>query len=326
MSIEIYFSSFRTRPFEKIPLQTRFVKTSPNLQRPLQLTVLPTLWRDRYWGVSSPSSLSLLLSPSLATSHTLQSGFKEELKTNTEMASDYLNGPGFNSEYKLVYSTNEDAQPLGVFAICDVAPWDFGKAKEANISEQMVLVFNPYHQCRLYHSCSVYFVSSPPIQHEEWWFETIEKATLLYNLNSQVSFLTFFIFNFDADRQYKDQEKLQQLEDEYQVSLFVEECTFTNQLTAEISDSCGQIRFGEQPAERGDPLLWGDDLLLQAGGGSRDLGRSLLPSELQRARLHHGGQMFWIFRQDGVQVQTSKSLHLILWHNNDGSGFSWTWI
>lgn len=36
----------------------------------------------------------------------------------------------------------------------------------------------------------------------------------------QVSYLTFFIFNFDADRQYKDQEKLQQLEDEYQVSLF----------------------------------------------------------------------------------------------------------
>ena len=41
----------------------------------------------------------------------------------------------------------------------------------------------------------------------------------------QVSYLTFFIFNFDADRQYKDQEKLQQLEDEYQVSLFVEECS-----------------------------------------------------------------------------------------------------
>ena len=135
---------------------------------------------------------------------------------------------------------------------------------------------------------------------------------MLYDLNPQVSYLTFFIFNFDADRQYKDQEKLQQLEDEYQVSLFVEECTFTNQLTAEISDSCGQIRFGEQPSERGDPFLRGDDLLLQAGSGSRDLGRSLLPSELQRARLHHGGQMLWIFRQDGVQVQTSKSLHLIL--------------
>ena len=70
------------------------------------------------------------------------------------MASDYLNGPGFNSEYKLVYSTNEDAQPLGVFAICDVAPWDFGKAKEANISAQMVLIFNPCSHCRLYHQCS----------------------------------------------------------------------------------------------------------------------------------------------------------------------------
>ena len=34
----------------------------------------------------------------------------------------------------------------------------------------------------------------------------------------QVSYLTFFIFNFDADRTYKDQEKLQQIEEEYQVS------------------------------------------------------------------------------------------------------------
>lgn len=82
---------------------------------------------------------------------------------------------------------------------------------------------------------------------------------------------------------------------------------YSNQLTAAVSDSCGQIWIGEQPAERGDPFLRGDDLLLQAGSGSRDLGRSLLPSELQRARLHHGGQMLWIFRQDGVQVQTSKS-------------------
>ena len=41
--------------------------------------------------------------------------------------------------------------------------------------------------------------------------------------NHQVSYLAFFIFNFDSDRKYKDQEKLQQLEDEYQVSL-IEEC------------------------------------------------------------------------------------------------------
>ena len=41
--------------------------------------------------------------------------------------------------------------------------------------------------------------------------------------NHQVSYLAFFIFNFDSDRKYKDQEKLQQLEDEYQVSL-VEAC------------------------------------------------------------------------------------------------------
>lgn len=76
------------------------------------------------------------------------------------MTSDYLTGPGFNSEYKLVYSTNEDAQPLGVFAICDVAPWDFGKAKEANISAQMVLIFNPYSHCRLYHQfqCALSFL------------------------------------------------------------------------------------------------------------------------------------------------------------------------
>ena len=60
--------------------------------------------------------------------------------TKTDVSSDYLSGPGFNSEYKLVYSTNEDAQPLGVFALCDVAPWDFAKAKQANISAQMVLI------------------------------------------------------------------------------------------------------------------------------------------------------------------------------------------
>ena len=69
------------------------------------------------------------------------------------MTSDYLNGPGFNSEYKLVYSANEDAQPLGVFALCDVAPWDFAKAKKANISAQMVWILNSYSHCRLYHQC-----------------------------------------------------------------------------------------------------------------------------------------------------------------------------
>ena len=76
------------------------------------------------------------------------------------MASDYLNGPGFNSEYKLVYSTKEDALPLGVFAICDAAPWDFAKAKEANISEQMVFIFTPFTHCRL---CS--FSSCPLVHH-----------------------------------------------------------------------------------------------------------------------------------------------------------------
>ena len=59
-----------------------------------------------------------------------------------KIASDYLNGPGFNSEYKLVYSTNENSQPLSVFALCDIAPWDFDKAKQANISAEMVMTFS----------------------------------------------------------------------------------------------------------------------------------------------------------------------------------------
>ena len=51
---------------------------------------------------------------------------------------DFLNGPGFNSEYKLVYTPSSSPQPLAVFAICDISPWDFGKAERAGISVQLV--------------------------------------------------------------------------------------------------------------------------------------------------------------------------------------------
>ena len=69
-----------------------------------------------------------------------------------------------------------------------------------------------------------------------------------------------------------------------------------------ISDSCVQIWFRKQSTERGDPLLRGDDLLLQAWGGSRDRGVGVLREELQRGSLHHGGEVLWVFWQDGVQV------------------------
>ena len=51
---------------------------------------------------------------------------------------DFFTGPGFSSEYKLVYTRRSDPQPLDVFAICDIAPWDFDKAEAANISVQMI--------------------------------------------------------------------------------------------------------------------------------------------------------------------------------------------
>ena len=51
---------------------------------------------------------------------------------------DFFNGPGFSSEYKLVYTRRSDPQPLDVFALCDIAPWDFNKAEAANISVQMI--------------------------------------------------------------------------------------------------------------------------------------------------------------------------------------------
>ena len=51
---------------------------------------------------------------------------------------DFYNGPGFNSEYKLVYTPSSQPQPLAVFAICDISPWDFGKAERAGISAQVV--------------------------------------------------------------------------------------------------------------------------------------------------------------------------------------------
>ena len=52
--------------------------------------------------------------------------------------SDFFSGPGFSSEYKLVYTRRSDPQPLDVFALCDIAPWDFKKAEAANISVQMI--------------------------------------------------------------------------------------------------------------------------------------------------------------------------------------------
>ena len=57
---------------------------------------------------------------------------------------DYMDGPGFNSEYKLVYTKREEPQPLDVFAICDISPWDFNKAKIANISIEMISFLSYY--------------------------------------------------------------------------------------------------------------------------------------------------------------------------------------
>ena len=57
---------------------------------------------------------------------------------------DYMEGPGFNSEYKLVYTKREEPQPLDVFAICDISPWDFNKAKAANISVEMISFLSYY--------------------------------------------------------------------------------------------------------------------------------------------------------------------------------------
>ena len=51
---------------------------------------------------------------------------------------DFFAGPGFNSEYTLVYTPREEAQPLAVFAICDVSPWQLDKARQNNVSVQMV--------------------------------------------------------------------------------------------------------------------------------------------------------------------------------------------
>ena len=51
---------------------------------------------------------------------------------------DFFEGPGFNSEYKLVYSESDEAPSLAVFAICDIAPWDLQKAEQMGISVQMV--------------------------------------------------------------------------------------------------------------------------------------------------------------------------------------------
>ena len=51
---------------------------------------------------------------------------------------DFFTGPRFSSEYKLVYTRRSDPQPLDVFALCDISPWDFNKAEAANISVQMI--------------------------------------------------------------------------------------------------------------------------------------------------------------------------------------------
>ena len=94
---------------------------------------------------------------------------------------------------------------------------------------------NPYSHCRLYHQ---YVIPSPFVAYFVIYAFILLFIVKNFNkskapartmicifvcFNHQVSYLAFFIFNFDSDRKYKDQEKLQQLEDEYQVSL-IEEC------------------------------------------------------------------------------------------------------
>ena len=86
----------------------------------------------------------------------------------------------------------------------------------------------------------------------------------------------------------------------------------------DFSDSCGQIWICEQPTERRDTFVRGDNLLLQAGSGSRDSGRGLLPAELQRAGLHHGRKVLWIFRQDGVQVNIKVTMFMSSYDKGPG--------
>ena len=58
----------------------------------------------------------------------------------------YMNGPGFNSEYNLIYTQQDDPHSLAVFAICDTAPWDFKKAEKASISVEIVSYLS-FHTC-----------------------------------------------------------------------------------------------------------------------------------------------------------------------------------
>merc|ERR1712106_1300511 len=52
---------------------------------------------------------------------------------------DYITGPGFSSEYNLVFDQASGAAvKLADFLVCDISPWDLEKAKLNGISVELL--------------------------------------------------------------------------------------------------------------------------------------------------------------------------------------------
>ena len=59
--------------------------------------------------------------------------------TSVQSTVDYLMGPGFSTEYKLVFDqTTGDTVKLADFLVCDISPWDPKKAAENGISTDLL--------------------------------------------------------------------------------------------------------------------------------------------------------------------------------------------
>ena len=59
--------------------------------------------------------------------------------TSIQSTVDYVTGPGFSSEYSLVFDQpGGEPVKLADFLICDISPWDHKKAKEKGISTDML--------------------------------------------------------------------------------------------------------------------------------------------------------------------------------------------